>query len=407
MGQVTGPHRARRLVIFGAMYLAQGIVYGFGGYILVPTLAAAGVSLSAQTGILALAGLPWVFKLLWGPVLDRFGGLSSGRARGFAAAGMVAMAGCLTQMAMRSDLAAEPATVAWLWLGLNIGLSLQDVATDALVLDGVPPQQRGLANGVLLGGHHIGAEGIGSLGLGLVVASQGLSAALWAQAVLLLVLAGAPLLLPSSGGSSTVADAGLRAALRRVWARPGALRVAVVAGLVLSADVLTSAVSGQFWVQRLGWSVEDLTGVLAPTLLVTNLVGYGLTTVLVDRVGPGRSATLACATLGALWVGFGLVPGLWGTDAFLLSFVVLQALVLAALYVGLHAALMNATEPGLRASHFAVLMTLLNLPRILVVPAGAPMVAALGFAGLFVAAGVFQVLMAAGIRWAGLAAVAR
>ncbi|MCH9683268.1 MAG: MFS transporter, partial [Deltaproteobacteria bacterium] len=392
---MDGPTRARRLAVLGGLYLGQGIVYGFGGFILVPTLAAAGVSLATQTGILALAGVPWVLKLLWGPVLDRFGGLASGRARLFAAAAMMAMAMALATMASRAQLAGEPATVAWLWLLLNVALSLQDVATDALVIDQVPAQQRGVANGVLLGGHHLGAEGIGSLGLGMVVASQGLSSALWVQAGLMVLLAGLPLMLPAVPTSAPRRDAGgtdgergrLGAGLRRVLMRPAALRVAVIAALVLAADVVTSAVSGDFWVNRLHWSVEALSSVLAPLLLVTNLLAYGLTTVVVDRVGRGRAAAMASVALGGLWIGFGLLPGLWATNAFVLGFVVAQALVTAVLYVGLHAALMNATEPRVRASHFAVLMALLNLPRVAMVPAAASLVAALGFSGLFVAAG--------------------
>lgn len=396
---VKAASSARRLAILGSLYVAQGIVYGFGGFILVPTLAARGVSLSTQAGILALAGLPWVFKLLWGPVLDRFGGLGSGRARAFASLGMGAMAAVLVVMAATPDLVAVPGTVAWLWLLLNVSLSLQDVATDALVLDRVPAAQRGLANGVLLGGHHVGAEGIGSMGLGLVVAASGLSAALWVQAGLLAALALAPWLLPRAGGESAAGSArgSLRAALRNIVARPRSLAVAVVAALVMSADVITATVSGQFWVVRLGWTVEELTSIVAPLLLGANLVAFALASLAVDRLGHARAAALGSACLGLLWAGFGLVPALWAHGGFVMGFVVAQALVTALFSVGLHAALMNHTEPTLRASHFAVLMALLNLPRAVAAPLAPGLLSALGYSGLFIAAGGFQVLCAVAI----------
>lgn len=392
--------RARRLAILGSLYVAQGIVFGFGGYILVPTLAAAGVSVTEQAGILALAGLPWVLKLLWAPLLDRFGGLGSGRARGFATAAMVVMALSLAALASRPSLTAAPQTVAWLWLLLNVALSLQDVATDALVLDLVPAQERGLTNGVLLGGHHLGAEGIGGLGLGLLVASHGLSAALWGQAALVLLLAVLPRLLPRTPpeGAPPPASGGLGEALALLLRRPQTAKVALLAAVVLSADVVTSTVSGQFWVHRLGWSVEEMSTLLAPLLLGVNLVGYVLATVLVSQHGNVRSAAAGSAALGLLWIGFGLVPGLWGVSAFLMTFVVAQGVATALLYVGLHAALMDATEPRLRASHFAVLMALLNLPRAAVAPAAPALLSALGYAGLFVACGLFQVVMASLLR---------
>ena len=404
---VSAPHRARRLAILGSLYVAQGIVFGFGAWILVPTLAAGGVSLTEQTGILALGGLPWVFKLLWGPVLDRFGGLGSGRARGFATGAMVVMGACLIALATRDGLVAAPRTVAGLWLLLNAAMSLQDVSTDALVIDLVPPAERGLTNGVLLGGHHLGAEGIGGLALGMLVASRGMAAALWAQAVIMLLLAGLPHWLPRAEAGRGATRPSLLDALLALLRTPGALRVAVLTAVIMSADVLTSAVAAEFWVQELGWSVERMSTTLVPLLLVVSLLGYAAATVVVDRLGHGRSAALASGGLGSLWVAFGLVPALWSSDAFMMVFVTIQGVITAVLTVGLHARLMDATEPTLRASHFAVLMALYNLPRAAVVPAAPSLLEALGFPGLFVACGAFQLLMVVGLRLAGLTAPAR
>lgn len=386
------------MAILGSLYLAQGIVYGFGGLILVPSLAAAGVALEAQAGILALASVPWVLKLLWAPLLDRFGVLGSGRARWFAAMAMLAMAVVLAVLAGRERLVAEPVTLAWLWLLLNAALSLQDVSTDALVLDLVPPGERGVTNGVLLGGHHVGAEGIGGLALGLFVASRGLQAALWVQAAIMLALAGLPLLLPRREESATPASPRLADVLAHLVTSPRALAVAAVAAIVMSADVLTATVSGELWVVRLGWTVEDLAATLAPILLACNVVAYGVATLLVDRLGHARSAALGSAGLGLLWIGFGLLPALWPSTAFLVAFVALQALATSAFYVGLHAAFMDATAPAVRATHFAVLMALLNLPRAAVPPVAPALLAALGFPALFIAAGAFQVLVAALVR---------
>ncbi|MEM7153088.1 MAG: MFS transporter [Myxococcota bacterium] len=403
--------RASRLAILGSMYLAQGIVYGFGGFILLPTLAAGGVSLEAQAGILALAGLPWVLKLLWAPLLDRFGGIASGRARAFAAVAMLGMAAALVGLASPDDLIAVPQTVAWLWLLLNVSLSLQDVCTDALVLDLVPASERGMANGVLLGGHRVGSEGIGGVALGMLVASQGLSVALWGQALLMLVLAGLPLLLkrPESvvSASQRAEQAGLKAALAELLRSRSTVTVALVAAIAFSAEVLTSTVSATFWIQRLQWSVEDLSGVLAPLVLVSNLVAFGLAALTVDRYGHRRSAVAGSILLGCLWAGFGVVPGLWDARGFMMAFVAIQALPTAMLYVGLHALFMDATNPTLRASHFAVLMALLNLPRVVVAPMAPGLLESLDYEGLWIASGVFQVVVALAIARAPIAATQR
>ena len=382
------------------MYLAQGIVYGFGGFILLPTLAAGGVSLETQAGILALAGLPWVLKLLWAPLLDRFGGMASGRARAIAAVAMVGIAVALAGLASADDLIAIPQTVAWLWLLLNVSLSLQDVCTDALVLDLVPSVERGMTNGVLLGGHRVGSEGIGGLGPGMLVASQGMSSALWAQALLMLALAGLPLLMKRPEGSTAESGGSnnsLGAAIGELLRSRSTVAIALLAVVVFSAEVVTSTVSATFWTQRLRWSVEDLSGVLAPLVLASNLVAFGLAALTVDRYGHRRSAVVGSILLGCLWAAFGFVPDLWDTRGFMMAFVVIQAVPTAMLYVGLHALFMDATNPTLRASHFAVLMALLNLPRVVVAPLAPGMLESLDYEGLWVASGVFQIVVALGI----------
>lgn len=382
------------LGVLGAMYVAQGIVWGFASFVLLPTLAARGVSVEDQTGILALAGVPWVLKLGWGPVLDRFGRAGRGRARWFASAAMVAIATSLAGLAGVTDATAEVSRIATLWLLLNIALSLQDVATDAMALDGLTPKDRGRGNGVMLGGHHLGMEGIGGLGLGAVVAAQGISVALWVQAAILLALAVAPVLMPAPPAPVARAP---RPKLREVIGAitvPSRLAVAALAAVVLFADVLTGALSSEFLVNRLGLSPQWVSSRLPPVLLVASLVGFASAAGLSDRIGHRRTAALGSLALGTVWIAFALGEPMWTHEAFFLGALVLQALATALLYVGVHAVLMDATVPTLRATHFAVLTTLLNLPRV-VAPALAPFVLHLvGWAGLFAAAGLVQCAMA-------------
>lgn len=387
----------RALGVLGTMYVAQGIVWGFASFVLLPTLAARGVSIEGQTGIVALAGVPWVLKLAWGPVIDAFGGVGRGRARRFASVGLLGMGASLLGMATLDDPGASVDRVAILWLLLNVALSLQDVATDAMALDGIAAERRGLANGVMLGGHHIGLEGVGGLVLGAVVASQGMSVALAAQGALALGLSLVPAAMPgppherheraSSARGSLVSALVSMAAERK-------LGIAVLAAIVLFADVLTGALSSEFWVNRLGWSALEVSERLPPVLLGANLVGFFGAAALADRIGHRRTAAGGTIALGLAWVAFAALQPAWGDEHVILAFVVVQALATAPLYVGLHALLMDATIPSVRATHFAVLTTLLNLPRA-VAPTLAPaLLSALGWGGLFVACGAFQVALA-------------
>jgi MFS transporter, PAT family, beta-lactamase induction signal transducer AmpG len=386
-----------RDLVFAAIYVVQGTVYGFVSFVLIPTLSARGVSLEAQTGILALAGAPWVLKLAWAPLLDAQDGAGRRRRspRVFVTIGLTGVAFGLAVLGALGPLERGVAFIATIWMLINVLLALGDVAIDALALDTVSRSERGRAQGFMLGGHHVGLEGIGGMALGAVVAATNLSAALWLQAVLALGVAGlvwvvavAPRRHPAIERPPFVT------LVLELVARPAARIGLVVAALVLFADVVTYAVSGHFWVQRLGWAPEVVAQKLPPVLLISNLAGYLAAGAVVDRLGHTRAAAVASALLGGLWIAFAMVEPLWTHDAFLLAFVAVQAIVTALMYVGLHALFMGLVDPRARATHFVVFTVLLNLPRVFAPGVGAWAVAAWGFVGVFVACGLYQIAMA-------------
>jgi MFS family permease len=378
--------------VVGTLYVAQGVVYGFAGYVLLPTLAAQKVSLEAQTGILALAGLPWVFKLAWALLLDR----RRTPTRTVAAGATAAMAVLIAGIASLGDPTAHVLTLGVLWLALNVALSLQDVATDAFALDTIPARERGVANGVMLGGHRVGMEGLGGLVLGAAVAAHDLAYGLWLLAALLLFDAVIVVLLRQQRGNATTRPHTDLAALRDVLSRKSTYMIGGLAAIVMAADVLTSAISAEFLVNRLGWSAEAIGQELAPRLLVAYVVAFVLAAAVTDRLGHRVAAATGSLALGATWIVFALAEPAWSSTAFVYGFVCVQAIATALLSVGLHAWLMDRVDPRVRATHFAAFTALLNLPRAIVPPAAPGLLARLGFAGLFLAAGVFQ-LAAAGL----------
>jgi predicted MFS family arabinose efflux permease len=379
---------ALRHAVVGTLYVAQGVVYGFGGYVLLPSLAAQKVSLEAQTGILALAGVPWVFKLAWALLIDKRGAST----RSIAAAATAAMAVAIAGIASIGDPAQHVTGLAALWLALNIVLSLQDVATDAFALDTIAQRERGVANGVMLGSHHLGMEGLGGLALGAMVAAYDLRTGLWLLAAVLVACALVIVILrpPAHGTRRSTTDL---AALRDVLSRPSTFAIGGLAAIVMSADVLTSAVASEFLVNRLGFSPESIAHELVPRLLVANVAAFVLAAAFVDRIGHRVAASIGSLALGAIWIAFALLESAWSSAAFVHAFVCVQALATALLSVGLHAWLMDRVDPRVRATHFAAFTALLNLPRAIVPTAAPSLLARLGFPGLFLAAGAFQIAM--------------
>lgn len=380
------PGSALRHGVVGTLYVAQGVVYGFAGFVLMPSLAARQVSIEAQTGILALAGVPWVFKLAWALLLDG----KRAPPRRVAAGATAAMAVVVAATASLGDPSAHVVGLAALWLLLNVVLSLQDVATDAFALDAIPPGERGTANGIMLGGHHVGMEGLGGLALGAAVTAYDLQTGLWLLAALLLACAGVVALLRSPDATLRRPTTDL-AALRDVLTRGSTWAVGGIAAVVMAGDFLTGAVASEFLVNRLGWSPETIAEELAPRLLVANVAAFVLAAAVTDRLGHRFAAAAGSIALGTIWIAFGLFESAWTSTGFVYGLVTAQALATALLSVGLHAWLMDRVDSRVRATHFAAFMALLNVPRAVVPPMAPILLARLQFAGLFIAAGAFQI----------------
>lgn len=387
-----------RLGVLGGLYLVQGIVWGFAGFVLLPSLAARGVSLQAQTGILALAGLPWVLKLGWAAWVDHAARRGHSPRR-HASLAMATMAVLLAIMALGDMPSTDVTTLGWLWLLLNVALALQDVATDALALDRLRPEERGRANGVMLAGHHLGFEGIGGLALGLVVAAYDLRVALGVAAALMALGVPLPWAMKASPRPERRSNVGIAPALRAAVS-PRALPVAVVAITALAADHALSGVYSQFVIGHLEWTQTEISQWLVPAALVSNVLAYLGAAAVADRWGHRRVALVGSVGLGLVWLAFSGLEAFWWGRAFMAGFVVVQSLVTALLYVGLHAAFMDHAQPRIRASHFAVLMGLYNLPRVYGPPLGAALFPATGWSGLFIVAGVYQAcFVSVAIAW--------
>jgi PAT family beta-lactamase induction signal transducer AmpG len=377
-----------RFAVLSALYVAQGMPHGFVGWVLIPTLAANGVSLEDQTGLIAMAGLPWVLKALWGPLLDR-----GKRPRTYILVAQVLMALALVAMAATGDVVRNVALIAFIWLAHNVCMSLQDVATDALALDVIDEDERGKANAFMLGGHHIGAEIIGGLAMYWAVARWGLAAGLWGLAALLVVLTVVVFLLRVEGGGLSAARVRepFWPKLREAFSSRAAVLGLVLAPLVLFADIMTSATTGEYLVNRLGWDVAEIPQILAPYTIAITLVGFVIAFAVVDRFGHRRVAAVGTVLLGLTWAVWGLAEPLWASKLFIYAMMLVQQLATPLLLVGLHALFMDLTSPRVRATNFVIFMALLNLPRVVAPKAGAYLVAAFDFAGMFVVAGAIQV----------------
>ena len=145
--------RAWRLLVVAVLGFASGLPLALTGQALQAWLSQSGVDI-ATIGFLSLVGLPYTFKFLWAPLMDRFDLPWLGRRRGWLvltqlllAAGLWAMAATPPQGALQA-LALLAVAVAFL-------SASQDVVIDAYRTDLLPPTERGLGSSLNVMGYRL------------------------------------------------------------------------------------------------------------------------------------------------------------------------------------------------------------------------------------------------------------
>jgi MFS transporter, PAT family, beta-lactamase induction signal transducer AmpG len=371
---------ARRFVNFGAIYFAQGLPMGFAVFAVPAWLAEAGMP-TADIGMLgATTMLPWAFKVVWAPLVDRFKYRAMGRFRAWilgAQLGLVASTVAL--LSLPSPLAHLRALAAVLF-AQALFASMSDVAGDGLAVEVLPDGQRGLANAVMSGGQAAGNV-IGGAGLSALLATVGFRAAAGLSLVLLLAACAPTVLLrerpgerlvPWTRGAPALVDAdraplalagGARLLARSVLARPSARAlVAWIAVYFLSGCLgilmTTAAVRDHGFRQAEYASLGALA--LAPTLIGAFVGGR-----LADRRGRAPVVVGALLLGAASWAGFGLLSPQWSIKGVWIVQALVAGAASGALLTVLTALFMDLADSRIAATQFATYMALGNLGSVL------------------------------------------
>ncbi|MGH7785564.1 MAG: MFS transporter [Candidatus Binatia bacterium] len=245
----------RKLGWLAVLYFAEGMPFGVVHELLPLYFKVHGVSLAA-IGLMSLVGLPWIFKPLWSPLIDRFG------ERRFW------ICACLAALAVQSAAVplfdpAVPGLALWaLMLGMAFASATQDIAIDAYAIGIVDPGQEGDANGVRLTAARLALIASGG-GLVLLASQYGWEAAFVTAAVVFALLA----VLSTAAPRVAVPAAERRrwlAAISHWLQRPG---VWAVFGLALTyklGDAAMGRMIKPFWIDR-GLSLAEI-GIVSSTV---------------------------------------------------------------------------------------------------------------------------------------------
>jgi MFS transporter, PAT family, beta-lactamase induction signal transducer AmpG len=154
---------AHRLVGVALLGFACGLPLALTGQAMQAWLSVEGLDI-ATIGFLSIVGLPYTFKFLWAPLMDRFDLPLLGRRRGWIVLTQLALAGLLWAMAATPPAAAIQ-VFALLAVATAFASASQDVVVDAYRTDLLPPAERGMGSSLNVMGYRLAMVTSGGIAL--------------------------------------------------------------------------------------------------------------------------------------------------------------------------------------------------------------------------------------------------
>ncbi len=400
-----------RVFTLCALYVAQGIPWGFITVTFVTYLAAEGFAAKDLAMLLTLGTLPWSVKFLWGPVIDRYQYRPMGRRRPWILIAQTGMILLLTLMVFFIDVEKDVTTIAYMFLVYNIFTSLQDVSTDALAVDILKPQELEKVNGYMFTAKTLGGM-IGGAGLGTIISYTGIRGALIVQIPILLAIMMVPLymrerpgekLFPWSEDShlafeeSVSINQNFKEIIGKVKTAFSlkSTQLGILLSLFVSLSHFLIPLLPLLFLRELDWSQERFNATKGGLVLIITMFGYLAGGYLGKKFG-GKSVIIYSTTIGALVTAFwGLTESWWGSEFYLVFIWSLAEFMMAIVSISIYSLMMRITWSEVGGTQFTGYMAMMNLSAIIGYQIAAPLSARFDYPTLFLIAAVFETLIIA------------
>lgn len=398
-----------RVLTLCALYVAQGIPWGFITVTFVTYLAAEGVAAKELAILLTLGTLPWSLKFLWGPVIDRYQYRKMGRRRPWILIAQTGMILVLSSILFIPNPASDVQLIATVFLIYNIFTSLQDVSTDALAVDVLKPHEIEKVNSYMFTSKVIGGM-IGGAGLGTIIGFVGIKGAILLQIPILIVIMMVPLLMTERPGEKLFpwheddeieADAEVEEnrSINEIISNVKtafslrSTQLGIALSLVLSLSFFLVPILPLLFVRELGWSEEKFNVTKGGLILVITMVGYIVGGQLGKRFG-GKSVIIYAALGGALLTTiWGLTESWWSSGIFMISIWSIRTFVWAMVSINVFSLMMKITWGEVGGTQFTAYMAMMNLSAIIGYQLTDPFASRFDYPTLFLIAAVLETLI--------------
>jgi PAT family beta-lactamase induction signal transducer AmpG len=387
------------MLIAALMGFACGLPLLLTGSVLQAWLKDSGVDL-AQIGLIALVGLPYTLKFLWSPLFDRFSLGPIGRRRGWLLLTQVCLCAALLVLSY-----ARPAADDLLWVSLGALLvaffsASQDIVVDAYRRESLSDLELGLGSAMYVNGYRVGMLTAG--GAGLILADWWSFAQMFrlmsifmATCIIVTLWAKEP---PLPLGSPQTLREAVYAPFRDYFTRDGAWLALAFILLYKLGDTMAAAMTTPFYLD-IGYSKTQIGAVVKLFGFWATIAGATLGGIWILRVGLKQALWIFGIAQMISTLGFAVLAGLPPSAAALASVVAIENFTAGmgtSAFVGLMGAL---TDRRFTATQYALLSSLMGVPRVLAAAPTGWMAAELGWTVFFVLCALIALPGLALLRW--------
>ena len=368
-----------RYISFAILYVAQGIPEGMTFFGIPAWMAMNGKSASEIGAFSAVVIIPWSFKILVAPLMDRFTILSMGRKRPWIIFGQLGLMFSFIAMAFVPDPLNNINLLMTAGFFVSLFGSIQDVATDGMAIDIVPVDQQARANGLMWGAKTIGIS-VSLVSGNWIINNYGFMQAILFLSVLVCLILLVPLLmrerpgeklLPWSKGAASESAKKVQLeslvqifkSLFKVFFLPGSLFMGIAFFCFQLGNGLILAVLPVFTIQELGWNDQEYSHVFSVVNISAGFLGMFAGGALADLFGKKRMMTIYLISMILLVTVMAFSKAYWATPYYVEGFIGVYITFYVFLTVAAFATGMSLCWKQVAATQFTLYMAMSNLGR--------------------------------------------
>lgn len=376
----------KRLLIVFILGFSSGLPMALVSSTLQAWFASAGMSVMA-TGMLSLLSLPYVYRMLWAPIVDRYSLLQIGKRRSWMLCTQILILIGLNFLAWGSPVQ-HPTWMAFLAFLLACCSSTQDIAIDAHRTEYLPYPEHGIGASLAVSGYRLAIVLSGGVAL---ILAQHFGWAVTYRVMGLFMIPGMIATVASSEPSK-MESASLNfvgtflCPLKELLQRPGILSLLLFIFFFKLGEAFTSSTSGimmPFLIQGLGFSL-DTVGVVNKVVGVVSLLIGGLFSGIVLMRWSLYKALLSFGLLQAVTNLLFVALAMKGSHIELFVLAVIGDNFAAGMgTTALVVLIMRIVDKRYTATQFSIFVSIAALPRVLSGPVSAMIESSFGWVGLF------------------------